>query len=316
MSQPFKKHFPWLVPTFVVINIVLFIVAMALNNCPGRSRNCFGAENLGRFAFESLKENPLLGPATATLERLGALEVNKVVQKHQAWRLFTLQIGLLYIISGLGGSLLSSLFIRTSISVGASGALFGLLGGMLSELITNWTIYANKLAALSTLLLIIILNLAVGILPHVDNFAHIGGFVTGFLLGFVFLMRPQYAWVRQKHSLPDHSGTPTKPKYKIYQYVLLVISLIILVVGFVVGLVLLLQGVDGNKHCCWCHYMKCIPTRFWKCDSDQPVTCESSIVGDELTLKCLSNGKSEIYNSGSNYSSSNLEHMCLMLCSS
>ena len=47
-------------------------------------------------------------------------------------------------VSGFGGSMLSSLFIQSSISVGASGALFGLLGGMLSELITNWTIYANK----------------------------------------------------------------------------------------------------------------------------------------------------------------------------
>lgn len=47
-------------------------------------------------------------------------------------------------ISGFGGSLLSALFIPESISVGASGALFGLLGGMLSELFINWTIYANK----------------------------------------------------------------------------------------------------------------------------------------------------------------------------
>ena len=39
---------------------------------------------------------------------------------------------------------MSALFIQDNISVGASGALFGLLGAMLSELITNWTIYANK----------------------------------------------------------------------------------------------------------------------------------------------------------------------------
>lgn len=47
-------------------------------------------------------------------------------------------------ISGFGGSLLSALFIQSNISVGASGALFGLLGGMLSELITNWSMYDNK----------------------------------------------------------------------------------------------------------------------------------------------------------------------------
>lgn len=57
---------------------------------------------------------------------------------------FVVRIGLLYIIAGLGGSLFSALFIKSNISVGASGALFGLLGSMLSELIINWTIYANK----------------------------------------------------------------------------------------------------------------------------------------------------------------------------
>ncbi|MCD7472949.1 Retinoblastoma-like protein 1 [Datura stramonium] len=83
-----------------------------------------------------------------------------------------------------GGSILSSRPFIRSISVGASGALFGLLGAMLSELITNWSIYTNKVCALLTLLVIVAVNLAVGILPHVDNFAHIGGFLTGFLLGF------------------------------------------------------------------------------------------------------------------------------------
>lgn len=61
---------------------------------------------------------------------------------------FTVLIGLLYLISGFGGSLVSALFIQSNISVGASSALFGLLGAMLSELITNWTIYANKVLLL------------------------------------------------------------------------------------------------------------------------------------------------------------------------
>lgn len=55
-----------------------------------------------------------------------------------------MRVGIIYLLSGFGGSIMSSLFIRENISVGASGALFGLLGSMLSELITNWTIYTNK----------------------------------------------------------------------------------------------------------------------------------------------------------------------------
>lgn len=60
----------------------------------------------------------------------------------------TVRVGLIYLLSGFGGSILSSLFIQRNISVGASGALFGLLGAMLSELLTNWTIYTNKVCYL------------------------------------------------------------------------------------------------------------------------------------------------------------------------
>lgn len=62
----------------------------------------------------------------------------------QNCNIVAVRIGILYLLSGFGGSVLSSLFIRNNISVGASGALFGLLGAMLSELLTNWTIYTNK----------------------------------------------------------------------------------------------------------------------------------------------------------------------------
>ena len=61
-----------------------------------------------------------------------------------------MRVGVIYLVSGVGGSVMSSLFIKDNISVGASGALFGLLGAMLSELFTNWTIYTNKVGASPT----------------------------------------------------------------------------------------------------------------------------------------------------------------------
>ncbi|KDP20460.1 hypothetical protein JCGZ_05305 [Jatropha curcas] len=340
--RPFRRWVPWLVPLFVVANIVLFIIAMSINNCPKNSESCVG-KFLGRFSFQSMKENPLLGPSSNTLEKMGALDVDKVVNSHQGWRLISciwlhagvfhilanmlslifigirleqefgfIRIGLVYVISGFGGSLLSALFIQSGISVGASGALFGLLGGMLSELITNWSIYANKLAALLTLVSIIIINLAVGILPHVDNFAHIGGFISGFLLGFVFLLRPQFGWINQKACPPGYIAPPAKSKHKTYQYVLLILSVVLLIVGFTAGLVKLLRGADLNNDCSWCHYLSCIPTKLWSCKSNK-FLCESSQIGNQFNLTCLSSGKSRAY-SLSGDTSSQIEVLCSQLC--
>uniref|UniRef100_A0A0E0QM08 RHOMBOID-like protein n=1 Tax=Oryza rufipogon TaxID=4529 RepID=A0A0E0QM08_ORYRU len=257
-----RRWWPWLVPTVLVACIVVFLVEMFVNDCPRhgsplRGESCV-AGFLHQFAFQPLRENPLLGPSSATLEKMGALDWAKVVHQHQSWRLISciwlhaglihlivnmlsllfiglrleqqfgfVRIGIIYLLSGFGGSVLSVLFLRNNyISVGASGALFGLLGSMLSELIMNWTIYSNKAAAIITLLFIIAINLAIGILPHADNFAHIGGFVTGFLLGFVLLARPQFGWM-ERHELPQ---TNQPRKYRAYQYVLWAVALFLLLV--------------------------------------------------------------------------------------
>lgn len=58
-----------------------------------------------------------------------------------------MKVGSLYVLSGLGGSILSCLGqdpTRDTVSVGASGALFGFMGSMLSEFITNWSSHTNK----------------------------------------------------------------------------------------------------------------------------------------------------------------------------
>lgn len=78
---------------------------------------------------------------------------------------------------------------------------------------------------MANLIIIAAINLALGILPHVDNFAHIGGFATGFLLGFVLLIQPRFGWLEQPF------GAKSKSKYTACQIILLVVALILSIAG-------------------------------------------------------------------------------------
>ncbi|CAD6255524.1 unnamed protein product [Miscanthus lutarioriparius] len=357
-ARPYYRRWsPWLVSAATVACVAIFLVTMYVNDCPRHNSNC-AAGFLGRFAFQPLRENPLLGPSSATLVKMGALDVPKVVHGRQGWRLITciwlhagvvhllinmlclviigirleqefgfVRIGLVYLISGFGGSLMSALFIQSNVSVGASGALFGLIGSMLSELITNWSLYANKVAALLTLVLVIVVNLALGLLPRVDNFAHIGGLISGFLLGFVFFIRPQFAWLTQQRRVsaaaqPD--GQPTaaaaqppvsvKRKHKTYQYVLWLAAAVLLVVGFTVATVLLFRGYNANEHCPWCHYLSCVPTKRWRCDAS-PTTCTAMQQENTLTVVCAG-GRNQTYvvASSADASQDRINDLCNQLC--
>ncbi|XP_050383693.1 RHOMBOID-like protein 5 [Argentina anserina] len=267
---PQKPWVSWFVPVIFLVNVIMFILTMYFNNCPSQEAHpkCV-LPFLGKFSFQPLKENPLLGASTVTLTNLGALELSLVVENGEGWRLLScmwlhaglvhllvnmisllfigirleqefgfIRIGLLYLLAGIGGSLSSAIHqshLKTpQISVGASGALFGLLGAMLSELFTNWTIYTRKCVALLILVAVISLNLAVGFIPKVDNSAHVGGFLTGFFFGFVILIRPQFGYVNRKYIPTSYKGQ-LKSRHKWYQYVLGITAAIILVLGFAYG---------------------------------------------------------------------------------
>lgn len=94
--------------------------------------------------------------------------------------------------------------------------------------------------------MIIALSLAVGFVPGVDNSAHIGGFLSGFLLGFVILIRPQYGYISRKHLPHDHVPENRKSRHKTYQYFLLLLALIILVAGYAYGFMKVLPSNVTN----------------------------------------------------------------------
>jgi rhomboid protease GluP len=149
----------------------------------------------------------------------GAMYSDFVIQDHEYYRLFTclflhfgiehllnnmvilgalgwnleLQTGkirflLIYFGSGLFGNVVSLIFHGAAqeytVSAGASGAIFGLMGALL------WVVIANhgRLGRLSGrgMLVMVALSLYFGLSSSgVDNYAHIGGLVCGFLLALI-----------------------------------------------------------------------------------------------------------------------------------
>ena len=87
----------------------------------------------------------------------------------------------IYILSGIAGSILSLAFNHNTICAGASGAIFGLLGALLYF----GYYYRPYLGATLTksIIPVIAINLIIGFLDSgIDNSAHIGGLVGGLLV--------------------------------------------------------------------------------------------------------------------------------------
>ena len=88
---------------------------------------------------------------------------------------------LIYLLSGICGSMLSLAFSYNTVSAGASGAIFGLLGALLYF----GYYYRTYLGAVmrSSIIPVILFNLVIGFLSSgIDNAAHIGGLVGGILI--------------------------------------------------------------------------------------------------------------------------------------
>ena len=152
-----------------------------------------------------------------TLMKMGAMSNYAVVAGNQWWRLFTAQflhIGVLhlvsnaviiyymgqymepmlghlrfllvYLLSGIGGNLLSlALGSDKVISAGASTALFGLFGAMTAIGLRNMKNPMISYLGRQAFVLAIV-NIALDLFaPNIDIQGHIGGFIAGFLLAII-----------------------------------------------------------------------------------------------------------------------------------
>ena len=99
----------------------------------------------------------------------------------------TVRFVIMFLITGFMGSAFSYAFPPDNASVGASGAIFGVVGILIVYLYKrrHTTLMAQYLRGMGIFLFI---NFIFGLLPgmNIDNFAHLGGLVAGILLGLGF----------------------------------------------------------------------------------------------------------------------------------
>lgn len=197
----------------LIINLIVFIASLIPN----------GLE-------PSQKELKFLPPSTITLDKMGSLWGAKI--KESFWEsyrwiansvlhgnfehLFSNSLGILffgtmveyligtvkfcliYILSGILGSLFTVLIQQNTSNVGASICCFGIMGSMIAFYIINWKglgkIFGvnNKCLIVFFPTMMIFLSLFILSIDdtEINIYGHIGGLIFGFFLGLVFI-RPK-----------------------------------------------------------------------------------------------------------------------------
>lgn len=117
---------------------------------------------------------------------------------YQLGSLFEILLGsgrllLVYFVSGIAGSIASNLFTR-SLSAGASGAIFGVMGAIIAFLVKRReSLTPQAKSLLMQLVLWAGINVFLGFsMQGIDNAAHLGGCAAGFAIGLLLKDRPRY----------------------------------------------------------------------------------------------------------------------------
>ena len=179
----FKKKTPYITYGIIAINTIMFIISFVI------SGGKFDAESLVKLGAEwpiAVQNGEYYRLITSAFLHAGLI--------HFIFNMYALYIIgpqiesfygkakyiLIYVGSAIFGNLLSMLF-GNYVSVGASGAIFGLLGSLI-YFGYHYRVYLENTIK-SQIIPIILINFLIGFMvPGIDSSAHLGGFVGGILI--------------------------------------------------------------------------------------------------------------------------------------
>ena len=181
VDDVFKKRFPYVTIGLIAINTIMFILMYFFDYKDYfiSHYSVWGAGIVVHQQFYRLITGTFLhGSVTHFLFNMYALYVIGSQMESFLGRFKYFGV---YMYSALAGSLLSIICNRIA-SIGASGAIFGLLGSLL-YFGYHYRVYLGSVIK-SQIIPIIIINLVIGFLANgsIDNFAHIGGLIGGALI--------------------------------------------------------------------------------------------------------------------------------------
>uniref|UniRef100_A0AAX7VVT1 Inactive rhomboid protein n=1 Tax=Astatotilapia calliptera TaxID=8154 RepID=A0AAX7VVT1_ASTCA len=163
------------------------------------------------------------------------MTVLRDIEKLAGW----LRISIIYMLSGITGNLASAIFLPYRAEVGPAGSQFGILACLFVELFQSWQILERPWRAFAKLLAISVFFFSFGLLPWIDNFAHICGFISGFFLSFAFL--PYISFGRSD----------------MYRKRVQICVFLLIFLGLFSALAVLFYIYPVK--CDWCEYLTCIP---------------------------------------------------------
>ncbi|QEK12480.1 rhomboid family intramembrane serine protease [Crassaminicella thermophila] len=169
---------------FMILNILYFLFI----SMKGSTTNIYTIIQYGA------KYNPLIAAGeyyrliTNIFIHIGILHLTlntyalKILGKDIEYMYGSLKFVLIYLLAGIFGSLASFLF-SNAVSAGASGAIFGLMGAYLYFGIRRPAIFSARYGM--NIITLLIINIIFGLTnSNIDNFAHIGGLIGGFLTSY------------------------------------------------------------------------------------------------------------------------------------
>ncbi|KAJ7402429.1 Inactive rhomboid protein 1 [Pitangus sulphuratus] len=163
------------------------------------------------------------------------MTVLRDLEKLAGWH----RISIIFILSGITGNLASAIFLPYRAEVGPAGSQFGLLACLFVELFQSWQVLEKPWKAFLNLSGIVLFLFICGLLPWIDNIAHLFGFLSGLLLSFAFLPYITFG---------------TMDKYR--KRAMIIVSLLVFV-GLFASLVVWLYAYPVNWR--WVEYLTCLP---------------------------------------------------------